>query len=370
MNSLAVTGAIETASQVSAGMKAALNTIGAVAGNATSLVDVAAVCNVEPITMVDADVAHLPELGDVLQSLHSLFSGYYLQAVNMMNTIGGISVASKLAPLNPNRRNLGFEEIHLEGKHSISLESYRFKLPTMEDSKEDKPKAAPKEEMLDNDNVALIKEAANLSIGKIFNVTLAQENVKATIPIAIRLMVNLIPSRMMVELFTYRDGFDMDMKERYHAWRSGRLEFVKDLILCNDLIDKRRRAAIRDTNGILEAINNRESRNIAASFASGRASVATASNLAVLSKETLEEIQLTINGDLSHIKTRKAIFDNTNLMILAVVDKGWEMVTFYHRGIDAASTVSFRGLKTSAKGNGMDVGDILKAYVSGSAPTI
>ena len=162
----------------------------------------------------------------------------------------------------------------------------------------------------------------------------------------------------------------MDMKERYHAWRSGRLAFVKDLILCNDLIDKRRKAGIKDPPGILQQINNRESKNVVASFMNGRASVATSSNLAILSNETLEEVEMQLNGNFSNHKVRTALFENTNLMILAVVDKAWERVTFYTRGIEASTSSSFKDLKVASKSGGTEVLDIMRAYMSGANPSM
>ena len=384
MEVLAVTGAIELASRVSSqlggsGAGTAVKTAGTLMSG-KSLVDVASVARVEPITMVDADCINLPEINDIMQTMHSMFSGYYLQAVNMMGTIGGVSVASKLAPLNPNR-SLGFEALHLEGKHNYSLEAYKHRLPlskhkaeiSMEAQAVGQAASAQKErDLLQVENKAIdsIKEAANLSVGKMFNVQIKVDNASATVPVSIRLMVNVIPTRMMVELFTYKDGFDMDMKERYHAWRSGRLAFVKDLILCNDLIDKRRKAGIKDPSGILQQINNRESKNVVASFMNGRASVATSSNLAILSNETLEEVEMQLNGNFSNHKVRTALFENTNLMILAVVDKAWERVTFYTRGIEASTSSSFKDLKVASKSGGTEVLDIMRAYMSGANPSM
>jgi hypothetical protein len=57
-------------------------------------------------------------------------------------------------------------------------------------------------------------------------------------------------------------------------------------------------------------------------------------------------------------------------MIVAVIDKEWSRVTFYHRGLPDATEVSFRDLKVSSKGNGPDVSDILKAYTLGQAPRL
>jgi hypothetical protein len=372
MDPITTSGAIELTSRVVSKMKAAQSAANGAASilNNRSLVDVASVARVEPITMVDADVINVDCLQDLMQSLHSVFSGYYLQAVAMMGTIGEISVAQRLAQLNPNRA-LGFESMYIETKKIQQNTQFKHRLPltahkrdvALEDNDNSKLALAPSDKAIES-----IKEAANLSVGKMLNVQLRDGPVTATIPISIRLMVNIIPTRMMVELFTYRDGFDMDMKERYHAWKAGRLGFIRDLILCNDLIDKRRKAAVKDTKGILSMINNRESGNAFAGFMNAKASVATASNIAVVSSETLDQIELAINGRIESKKTRDAIFSNTNLMLLAVVNRSWQRVQIYTRGIDGYTDLSWKDLKNPSKDSGSQVTDILKAYMLGTAP--
>ena len=366
MSALAISGAIELASRVASSMASGNNSL----MPNSSLIDIASVARVEPITMVDADVINIPEISNITQTLETLFSGYYLQAVNIMSTIGDVSVASKLGPLNPNRK-MGLESLREEANVALTMEEFKFRLPSSKkhpalslENNEGKPVA------LQDKTLEKINESANLSVGKIYNVQLKHNNLTVTIPVSIRLMVNVIPSRMMVDLFTYRNNFDLDMKERFHDWRSGRLAFFGDLILCNDLIDKRRRAGIRDKSGIMGQINSRESKNFVAGFVSGKGSVATASNLAIISTDTLEHVELELNGKLSNSKVRAAMFENTNLMILAVVDKGYERVVFYHRGIETTTSVSFQELKNSGKRGGTDVSDILKAYVSGSSPAL
>ena len=58
---------------------------------ADSLVKLTQVSRVEPITMIDSRLRVTPYLGDVLQSLVSLFSGYYLQAIAIQANVGAIN---------------------------------------------------------------------------------------------------------------------------------------------------------------------------------------------------------------------------------------------------------------------------------------
>lgn len=363
-----VVGVIELAAKIKNTASSAVNSEAAKVLKDRSLIDVASVARVEPIVMVDADCMNVEALPDLMQSLHSMFSGYYLQAVNMVNTVGGVTVAQRLAPFNPNAGPV-FEELRQDNRRAFSMEEFRHKLPLRADPQ---PAIALEDQTPDRSliDTRAIAEAANLSVGKIFNVVLQAGESKVSVPVAIRLMVSTVPSRMMVELVSSVDAFDMDLKERYHAWRAGRLSLVGDLILCNDLVDKRVKSSIHDPTGLLNTVRQRQTGNSAAAAIGGKASVANATNLAVVSSETLAAVEAQLGGEIKNSKIRKALFESSNLMIAAVVNKQWEKVTFWFRGLDTSTTMSYKDLKSAGKNDGSNVVDILKAYIAGANPTL
>ena len=160
----------------------------------------------------------------------------------------------------------------------------------------------------------------------------------------------------------------MSVKERWYQWRSGQIEFFRDLVLCQDLIDEHKKNLMKDKEGYYDAILRRRANNAASSILSQNASVATASNIVVVSADTITKLELSINGSIKNFKVRQKIFETTYLMLMAVVDKQWERVTFYHRGIPDATTVRLADMKIANKNTGPNVLDILNAFKAGSAP--
>lgn len=338
--------------------------------NNISLIDVTQVARVEPIVLIDSDCMNLEYVNDVMETMHTLFSGYYLQAINLLGNVGGVSVAKRLAPLNPNR-GLGFEA-HSDWRYDA--QAYAHKLPMSSNQVSMESSAPTKLDRTMNVNdkeVANLNEVTNLCVGKLFNVTIRNDEQSVTVPVAIRLMVSNLPTNTLVNMMTFKDNFDMDMKERWHGWRAGRLSFIKDLILCRDLIEKHRNAIVNDKSGVYAEMLKRENNNMKAGLLNNNPSLATASNLVVISSDTLAQIEHKINGKFSNFKVRQSVFENTNLMILAVVDKDWDMTTFYFRGINQTTQISARGLRSAKKGGGSsEVLDVMKAFISGSNPTL
>lgn len=376
-----------------------------------SLIRFTKATRVEPIALVDQRLVHQPYMPDVMQTLSSVFIGYYLQAVSLAVNVGKINVIKLLDTLNPTRDVADaaatkiVDELNKSNKADLlSFESYRYKLPTpgmrasMESEKDeidiliDKTKEKLKDQMIEStksnikaiedsnsdkgnklgfgkDTIKSASEAVNLSVGKLIEVTVGDGNASAVFPITIRLISTIVGSDILVHILG--DGSrNITAKERYHAWRSGQLEFIKDLVLCQDLIDEHKATLKKDKTGIYSKILERRHNNKAASFLSGNPSIATASNLLVLSKQTVKELELATGGKFSNPQFRDKVFQNTYLMLVIVVDMEYEHVTIFHRGIAIPSELSIRELKAANKGTGPDVAEILKSYQLGANPTI
>jgi len=440
---------------------------------ADSLIDYTRVARVEPIVLIDNDCLYLESLPEVMQSLQSIFSGYYLQAIAISTNVGKVEVMRHLDKLNPNRKPL--DSALDSAGWLLAQESYRHRLPRPNDArlalealpeyekydmarerhqwgrdrnnldfirdnreaqidafnrqtvqnkarldqatfdqrvaeaqrqydqnvaqfghqkamdlakqdlakqglalneKQFKLQQQDREDRLSaheisigRDTLQTIKELSNLSVGKMLSVEITDGLHRASIPVSIRLIASAIPSQNIVHILSIGNE-DTSVKERYHAWKSGRLEFVRDLIFCQDLIDAHRKNLMADKDGIYANLIKRHRGNQVSTLVSGNPSVATASNSVVVSSDTASQLELKINGRLKDFKTREKLFKDTYVMIMAVIDKQWERVTFYHRGIDMHTEVGMRDLKIANKGSGPDVSDILKAYQMGNAPSL
>ena len=348
-------------------------------GSGGDLIKFTASSRVEPICLIDSDVVHHEMLPDVMQSLQSIFSGYYLQAMAISTNIGRIDVIKQLDKLNPQRSvDMGAAGQAAAGWF-MSTESYKHGLPRLnrpaiEDAMVDHIPAGDKDDSAsgtktDKEAFATVRELTNLSVGKLLNVEITDGSNKATIPISIRLMATSIPTSSIVHILSLGNK-DTTAKERYHGWRSGRLEFIRDIIFCQDLIDSHKDNLMNDKSGVYNEILKRRKNNAVSTMFSGEPSLATASNLLVCSRESIRTLEGEIGQEFKNFKTREKIFNESYLMIIAVIDKEWDRVTFYHRGISLPTEVGLRDLRVSNKGSGPDVSEILKAYQMGSSPSL
>lgn len=361
---------------------------------ADSFVRFTQVTRAEPIVILDQRAQSLDYISDVMQSLLALFAAYYLQAAALQTNVGSVNVGKFLGPLNPNRPT--FESLNQalsiangQGTHKSTL------FQSLEDTSDVLTDIAAKGDILSkrfirnnepdkgakssgNGGKTAISdtfskgfnESVDLSVGRMYNVTITDNGNSATIPVMIRLLTSVIPSSLLVHILS--DGAKVSSstaKERWYAYKSGELKFWRDLVFAQDLIDEHRQALIEDNTGIYHEILKRRRGNAVSAAVNMGITVATASNMVVITRQTLRELEAAIGGKFENPEVRQKVFERTFLMIVVVIDPDYDHLTFYHRGINLPSELSVRDIKRSNKGNGPDIGELLKMYVMGKAPS-
>lgn len=325
---------------------------------------------VEPLTLIDVTIRDHTAMPELLGTMLNLFSGYYLQAIAISNTVGSINVTKQLDKLNPNR-SFGDALVNtIDG--AVSEEAYAFSLPNfkLKPSMEwTQPAPERSHVALGRDSVDQLHAINNMAVGKVLEVAIIQGNNTAVIPVTIR----LIPAAVSPDIFvsTCSIGSQKNtVMSRWHRFRAGELELISDLVLCTDLIDEHRNNLAKDKSGFYKQTVERRRQNKLAAIASGTPSVATASNVAIISPGTASKLEVELGGKLKDYRIRERAFAETSLMLLAVLDPEWERVVIYHRGIQTPSELTLRELKSASKGNGSDIAEIMKTFLAQRPPLI
>jgi hypothetical protein len=209
----------------------------------------------------------------------------------------------------------------------------------------------------------------DLSVGKVFEVTVAENGQKATVKVAIRLLTSLVPTGLLKDILTANNHFDMDLKERWYATWAGRLSW-NEFFFFGDILKKRKSIAMRDKSGVFQAILRRGNNNLVAGLVSRVPSLATMSNILVINASTLDEIEPLLGGSISHLKIRQQLFDATNLMIICVVHTDMDRCEIFYREISTSTTASLKDMKTASKEGGNSLNELFRTFVQGNAAVI
>ena len=342
-------------------------------------------------------------MSELAKSVTSLYAAYYLQAVALSTNIGNIEVIKILEKLNPSRdpvesfgNMLGLESrpvsaltlpgFGLERRvPTLAIEAFEpFSNKEMKDVTSEKEPAKEEVNIINNGRVTygsggtqgsntkaaqdqIANLALNLSTGLLLNVEINIDDKKASIPVSVRLISTLATPKLLVQMMSH-SAKDKSMKARYIGYKTGELS-MKDLMFATDLVDAHRAGLIKDNTGKYAEIIARKNKNRLAGALSGNPSVSTASNIMIISSETLADAEGEVNGSMGNKRLRDRIFQDTYLILLVVVDARWEQVTIYHRGIPLPTEIGFKELKSAKSGAGVDVSEMLKLYQMGRNPT-
>ena len=415
--------------------------------NPSSLSSIVKQTNVEPFCVISKDCVNLEYITDVNSTLLNMFCAYYLQAISTITRLSDVRIKKILNAVGTNTQfslesvslNADVLKFKLPNSTNLSLES------ELTDKFKDVLSKVPGHNGRDypnaksglSENSQEYYNTANLAIGKIIEVTITldggvrtfnktktsttndngvsnyfegnnivpdnttvteresttkgteqqiikNDDVLVTIPIHVRLLVNVVGPKTIDSLLV-RHKEDISFDERWYSWRSGRISFWKDLVLCQDLIRERKRQALDSDGEVVNSIDARVRNAILQKVAKmsiktygGKAteikdtdtmSFGVASNLYVITAAEASRIEYHLHGKLSDTKTRNKLFGNGYAMILAVIDPDRERVKFYINGVDGFTDLSVREIKSMSKNKGPDISDMLKMMQMGMAPT-
>jgi hypothetical protein len=354
-------------------------------GEPLSVADVTKIARVEPITIVSSNLTGTKELYNILHGVLNIYSAYYLQAISILSAqLVDVRILKILDKTNPDRDiktllTAGYTayESYSNNIKTLSLENAKYKLPMISSDKK-----FATESIFDEDQNSLTTsihkidtfERLGTAVGKVMEVkfTVKREGERdaqeVSIPVVVKLDTMIVPSDVVGSILSMNEQ-DISFGARFKEAISGRIRFIKDFILCSDLIKSQKKTMIKDPTGYYNQLLKRINNSRLYSAISGNISLAGISSIFVISEEDENEIQKKIGGKLTNQKTREIVFDNISAMAIVVVDRSWERVSIYIRDIDGFSQNSFDDFKSASdKNSGVQIQDILKSFSLGNNP--
>jgi hypothetical protein len=354
-------------------------------GDPVSLADISKIARVEPITLISSNLTGTKELYNILHGVLNIYAAFYLQAVHILSAqLSDVRILKILDKTNPDRDmktllTSGYTAYESLNVKTLSLENCKYKLPMLGSEKP----SFVMESIFDEDSTNSLGnstqkletfEKLGSAVGKVMEVkfTVRGNDSKAsdeiTIPVVVKLDNMVIPADVIDQILTANSD-EITLGSRFKDAISGRIGFIKDFILCSDLIKTQKKTMIKDPTGYYNQLMKRINNSRMYSALSGNISLAGVSSIVVISEEDESYIQKQIGGKLTNEHTREIIFNNTSAMMIVVVDKEWERVSIYVKDIDGFSQNSFDAFKSmSDKGNN-NIADIIKAFSLNNAPS-
>lgn len=219
------------------------------------------------------------------------------------------------------------------------------------------------------DTLRNLHDVGSLSTGKQFEILFERDGNKAPVIMTLSLAVKSLPTQDIKPILAFSDQMNT-FTERLLRAKAGELSWMKDIIFCNDLIDKARKERYRDRTGYYREMMDRRTKNWLSGLLSFNMSINNASSVMVIDQETADSLTAELGGTLEDIEVRNRVFKDTLTVFIAVIDVRWGRVKIFHRGSTTFTTVEASDLKGSkSSGKSTNVDDIITAYRSGATPS-
>lgn len=359
--------------------------------NAKSLVEFTQSTRVEPICAVDTRLTGYDFTTDVMKMLNSRYAGMYLAAGSLVGDIGGIKTVKALDKINTSRNvslniastilsnvstadfdtDIQVEDTEPEDQFIPQLPVYKNveeeDIFTFSDASMEALQVNPQgQPIVPDEGVGSVTSKAvdmnlisNLSVGQQVVLAISDGKASREIPVNVRLIAYPTDPKTLSTILRWSER-DNSAKVRFRAWRAGELTGWRDVIFMRDVFVERYRALINDKTGLFQAMTSRVNKNILAGVISMTPSVGTISSIAVVSEDTVRDLEDRIDGKLSNFNVRQRIMNTTGLMIIAVVDPITELVTVYTYTQQIPEEYSIKQIKSASKNSGGDISEIIK----------
>lgn len=381
-----------------------------IAGSGNAITDISKIGMFQPITLISSHLKVLPNLDDILHGLLDITASHYATGIGILATkTVDPRILKILDSVHPDRdlrtvtTALAIENNGLTVKHQfdkdktintmkyLALEGLEFGLRgdkligttltgesnfgTTYDSitglavENNKPN-------VNANGAATVKmdsfEQSETTVGKVIEVSFrvgADKDSVVSLPIVVKLDNIFMPSEVLANVMTMNEEA-ITFTSRTADLFAGRISFIKDYLLCSDLIKKQKSNLMKDPTRTYADMLNRVNNSRFYSLLSRNPSLASISGVFVISEEENNQIKMKLGGDLKNKKTRQIVFDNSSVMMIAVVDTTYEQVDIFIRDMDNYSTISFSRFKKQGKGGNNDqLAEIFRSMSVGRVPT-
>lgn len=316
---------------------------------------------VEPLVVIDREVAYLPELPDILLSINELVACMYFQVASRLTAldIDGVRVTRILEKLATQRDVLASLAAMESEQDFISAA-----LSVVGSCESDKALSVSK---IDGKQISPVIEAPNLAVGKMLLLEFKQNGQTYPQPVSIRLNPVITDSRLMIDLFD-ANYEDYNIIRRIKLTSYGE-KSLADALFSLDAVRRKERLMLADPEGIVRNHYNDALKDVGYSAVTGEIPLNRASSVMVMSQRTADKLNSHISGALTKFKARQRYFEGTASTMIVVIDPEEGMVDVYLHDFKNHGTYSIRSLERNGKSGNNNLTPMVKDLINGQIPS-
>ena len=156
----------------------------------------------------------------------------------------------------------------------------------------------------------------------------------------------------MIDVNTDRNNIG----SRIDDYRAGAISLM-NLITANDLVKEYKKNRIKDTSGLLKAVEARKTKSTAKLLTNKAIGFSKFYQMIIISNAEKEYVERLIGGKLSNRRFKDKLLDHTASLSISVMDDDYELLEIFLKDLADSIPVPYKKLKNGKKD---DVSEVLK----------
>jgi phosphoribosyl-ATP pyrophosphohydrolase len=144
---------------------------------------------------------------------------------------------------------------------------------------------------------------------------------------------------------------------------------LKELLFAGDLIKEYKKNRFKDKDGLSDLINSQQDIADSKLFDSGYIGFEKSYNMLIVTSDEKILLDKQMNGNIDNEKYKQKLLEDSNAMLIAIIDNDYERVYILMRDIRGRTDLSFKTIMRR-KDSGIDLSEIMKSLIATRSPVI
>lgn len=335
-------------------------------------------CVVNSKVYIQKEIAQEEIVGNLLSTLHNVYIGYILTALQMNTYVQGNKTVRDLMSVVATEDFEGDDYIKITNIGDDFGKTFNTVTLTEKDGTTlVSPRNTGRSNKVSQQSARVqTSDDTPFPSGKIVEVTFNTVNNRGEVggKIAVNMFVQLLPRIIPYEVAEQfvSLSFTPGIEQRWLQYKVGEISFWEDFVLNLDILKKRRKALQSDNNedllAILQSQQNALSRQLMKLGRVNPEMQNIANSIVLFDKRSFDKFTKDSNLNFKRFGDRQRFFGKCFCMMLATIDTQYNTVELYINGLDAKCEYAFSQLIKTSKKQDMNLVNLMNQMSQGRAP--
>jgi phosphoribosyl-ATP pyrophosphohydrolase len=323
---------------------------------------------IEPIIIASSSTKQSEIIDKLMEIETDIFASFYSQAFTALTSYYNLPTSLVIDVLGTTGSRPSNSYSHRLSSESVNVDYYADLFNTDSSILSIEATAIKPNDMNFKDQSTSSMLIRNLEITINSNISGKDGNKTHSIIIPFMVKTNVIFTTIdqIVNMLT-PNHISKSLGYRFDDYRAGVIS-LKELIFADDLIKQYKDNKFKDKDGLVDLINQQRS-DANTKLLNNAIGFEKSYNMLIVTSDEKILLDKQMNGNIDSEKYKQKLLEDSNSMMIAIIDNDYERVYILMRDIRGRTDISFKTIMRR-KDSGIDLSEIMKSLIATRSPII